>query len=1125
MLQLILGPAGSGKTGRLLGELKACALDGRAAILLVPEQFSSSAEAMVYEALGDAASAFVEVLSFRTLAGRILEACGGAAQPVMTDAARAVFVRRALDALGEGLRTFVRHKRDAAFCSLCASAIHELKTAGATAADLRAVGAAEGDGKLMELADIFEAYEAGIEGAAMDPADRLTLAAGRADSDYFEGKSFFIDNFDGFTGSEYLLLGPVLQHCDTVYAALCCDGLAETDGGLGLFSPVRRTAQRLLDAARKAGCRAAAPVVLHGRGTECGGSDKDLAADRPAGLSALAGLLAGNEAQDENQGLHLTETSDEWEEVRLAAAQMRRLALEGVPYARMAFVCRDMVPYEGPVRRLFELFEIPLFVDAPDTIEYTAPVAFARAALALLRQGLSTQPVLDLLKTGLCGFDVDAIAALENYAYTWRPTAADWRTPFEKNPEGLLAQRSAEGDAQLALAEGLRAALVPQLQAFLAAAKGVPAGRLSREIYLLLDRFDAPVHIEETAAALEREGDVPRAGRTRRAWDLAMDLLDQMSHLLGGEVLSPDEYDALLLILVRATDFGEAPQTLEAVTFTTADRMRLAAPGHVFVAGLCEGVFPMQVGASGLLTHEDRERLVRHGVEMPGSFENRVLLEDMFLYRAFTSASQSLYMSWPRRLAGVARVRCAALEPVAQALAPPPLWLPAELLSPTPGAAFDRLCEVYRGNTPEAAALWRALEGVEDTATADRDAPEDAFVPGARALEMIRLVDNTGQFAVRDRAMMNRMLGDTMTLSPTRAELYYSCRFAYYLERVLGVRPRRRAEVSPLESGTFVHTVLEGVLREAGDAFATLPDAELDALCTKHARAFADAFLPELDRRTRRLLERVEDATAKLVRYLRDGAAQSEFSIDALELPIADVPGGVPPLEVRLADGRRVRATGKVDRVDVLRRDGRTYLCIIDYKTGSKTLDLADIYCGLSMQMMVYMDTLCKNASERYPDAVPAAMLYLGSDPAPESGRREGTDETPLYRMNGLLLEDLPALRALEPDGAGLFIPVKYNRDGSPRKGAKLASFAKMGQITARVEELLAAMAEGVWNGAFEARPQVTGSRHPCEWCAYRGVCRHEDGRNELRVDPKMAVFEDEIAMGDATEPGGGADG
>ena len=48
MLTFILGPSGSGKSRRMLAELRTRAENGQRSLLIVPEQFTSSTEGMMY---------------------------------------------------------------------------------------------------------------------------------------------------------------------------------------------------------------------------------------------------------------------------------------------------------------------------------------------------------------------------------------------------------------------------------------------------------------------------------------------------------------------------------------------------------------------------------------------------------------------------------------------------------------------------------------------------------------------------------------------------------------------------------------------------------------------------------------------------------------------------------------------------------------------------------------------------------------------------------------------------------------------------------------------------------------------------------------------------------------------
>ena len=136
MLKLVLGGSGSGKTTLLYSRIKARAEQGRRSILLVPEQFTSSTEGRIYRELGDALSGMVESFSFTSLAERILSAEGGAAVQTLSDAGRAVLVRRALEELQDHVHYYYRHRRSAAFCQMAAQTIDELKSAGLSGAQL-----------------------------------------------------------------------------------------------------------------------------------------------------------------------------------------------------------------------------------------------------------------------------------------------------------------------------------------------------------------------------------------------------------------------------------------------------------------------------------------------------------------------------------------------------------------------------------------------------------------------------------------------------------------------------------------------------------------------------------------------------------------------------------------------------------------------------------------------------------------------------------------------------------------------------------------------------------------------------------------------------------------------------
>ena len=126
-------------------------------------------------------------------------------------------------------------------------------------------------------------------------------------------------------------------------------------------------------------------------------------------------------------------------------------------------------------------------------------------------------------------------------------------------------------------------------------------------------------------------------------------LYDELLHRYGKSV-TVAEYEDLFGLLLRSSDLGHIPQTLDAVVLASAGKMRLDAPDYVFVLGLSEGEFPAAPGETGLLTHADRDALMAQEIELPDCFENRVVREQVCFYKALTAPAKGLWLSWPLSL-------------------------------------------------------------------------------------------------------------------------------------------------------------------------------------------------------------------------------------------------------------------------------------------------------------------------------------------------------------------------------------------------------------------------------------------------------------------------------------------
>lgn len=1110
MLHLLLGPSGSGKSRRMLAELRTRAEQGQRSLLIVPEQFTSSTEGQLYRTLGDTLSAYVESYSFTSLAETLLRRYGGAAVQTLDEAGRALLVRRAVDSLLDQVVYYNRQRRSAAFCEKAAQTIEELKSAGVTPQDLGAYACAPGadHDKLQELSLIYGAYEALLGQTAMDPGDRQQLAANYLDADFFAGRAVYIDEFDTFNAPKRALLAAMLPVAD-VTVCLCCDGLQDREGGMGLFSGAKAVANSLHRMAADAG------VAVH---------TETLADDRRHGdapvLAELNLLLADPTytpqctVDTEHPAIVCHAAASRQAEAKAVAAEIAARARAGVPYSRMAVICRDAAQYLGPLRYEFRLQNIPLFCDEATTPENTAPARAVHAALELARGGISSRTVLRLLKTGLVNLPERQQTALENYAYTWSLKAADWRAPFTRSAAGYADVERAEDVRTREDAEAARAFLVERIQKFLPRTKDAGAAALTKQLYLFLQSLGAEETLNALAETLRDQGRLPEADEVLREWNVVMGLLNELAQLLGEEVLPPADYAELFTLLLRTTDMGHIPQSLDSVIMTTAGRMRLPETDAVFVVGLTEGEFPKTPGDQGLLTHADRDAMIAQGAELPDCFENKVLREGICFYKALTAARSFLWLSWP----GAAHAEddspaSAALAPVRSLLQVPFAAPTTAELGATPAAAMDILGIVSQqpGREGEGEALRTALDAEEGTPLA---------APGYAA---VRRAQKAEPAAVQDTETLEKLLGPSLRVSPTRFEKYQTCPFGYFMQFVLRAAPRQKAELAPNISGTLTHWVLENALRRQGAAFKDLTEEELRALVDSLVEEYTKENLPGITVRMQYLIERIRRNLVGLLGFIQRDLRQSGFQPVAFELRIDDRPGEDPdapridPVELEDGAGHTVRIVGTVDRVDAMPLGERTYLRVVDYKTGGKDFQLKEVYCGLDCQMLLYLFTLERNARAQFPGATAAGVEYLLADPAPESvprseaGAGENTPESS-YPLNGLLLDDESIYRAMDTRGTGEFVPLNFSaKTGKVTNGkSRLADEKKLARIRDHLDGLLKQMANNLYAGKIDAQPLCNGGRSPCAYCDFRIACAHQDGENERKVDVPADPFAEE---------------
>ncbi len=1107
MLQLLIGRSGSGKTHTIYRELQAEAAGEAPLFLLVPEQASFENERRLLEELGPVLSQRVQVLSFTRMAETVFREIGGTAGRRMDTTLSLLLMNEAIHTVADRLVVYKKHIDDPDYLHAVLAMLSECKQGAVTPVRLEETAHSLPDGllkgKISDLALLFGTYEAlTAQASLIDPQDDLTLLAKRLpESRLFDRALIYVDGFKGFTQQELSVLEKLMPRAERLTVALCTESVTERpEQVVDRFATATRTARCLRDMARRTHTPVAAVRHL----------TQNHRTDDPALLALEAGFFAadGVPYTEATDAVCLTPCADRYEECRYAARFIRRRLREDGGYSRdYTVVARNIDEYADLLESALRREGLPCCRDRREPILTQPLITLLESALSAINNGWSSDDILRIVKSGLAGFSTTSASLLENYVFVWKIRGQAWLSPFTLNPDGLSAKSSEATERQLAYLEILRRRLIRPLQRLRDRLSGRITGReFAEAIFRYLQEMRVPRVLRLQVARLDAAKEHELADHQERLWDHVINLLDKFALALPESRLTAKRFAELLHLIVSSDDLGSIPQGLDGVIIGSADRIRYADPHTVILLGANEGVFPAYPAGNSLLTDLERKQLQAVGLTVADDADWETASERFYAYAAVAAPSKRLVVTYVLNRNGekaepssVVSTINRLLENAKKDTATHPYAVDSE----SEADAFASFALQYRNNTPLAASYREVFTGLPDYA--------------AQVTTIQQLDDD---FLFHDPSVAQRLFGKHLSLSPTGMDTFHKCRFSYFCQYGLHLKTRRAAEMNLMESGTLVHHVMQVLL--PGYCQGDLQQLSREGIADDVRRAVRQYVHDAINGHDRQdahfqaQLKRLNLLCENLMWHVICELRDSYFRPVEFELPIGcPDEGGIPSWVITTPEGATIRIRGKIDRVDTYCENGTTYLRVLDYKTGHTKFDMADILEGINLQMLIYLFSLSENGKARGKRIVPAGVLYqpadipslsLSRDTAPEKLEKE---KLSALCANGLLLDHDSVLYAMEPDGEGTFIPVKFTKSGEPAKDSPLASLAQFGRIQRHIQQLLITMVEQLHSGRIEAIPKIKHrssisdmlAHSPCRYCDFRDICGHENEDRSYEFD------------------------
>ena len=1106
-IRFIYGRAGSGKSTYCLESIKNRLNDNNdnKLIYLVPEQYTFQRETMLLKDVGEEGLLRAQVLSFKTMAQRVFEECGGRVHDRMRDAGKSMLIHKILQESEENLQYFNRISKEQGFTDIISDTITEFKKYNVTPNVLREgiakVDDEELQSKLTDLANIFEKFDLSISENLVDTDDELTYLANKlSNCGLYDNAEIWIDEFTTFTPQQMEVIKGLAKKCKGVNIALCMDEVISGDGSevTDIFNSLKTTELRILNMMRDEHIGYEQPVNLNNNKNNRFKDNDEL-----KHLEKYFFTYPFKSYKQDVNTIRLYKANNSYDEVENVAKEILRFVRDkGYRFRDISVVCRNIDDYEKIATVIFNEYDIPFFLDKKIDILSNPLIILILSSIEVMIRNWSYESVFKYLKSGLVNIDRHEIDILENYVL------ANGIKGFKWTNELSISEEDNDEIDPIKVMIKVREPLI-KLHSRIRGNKSVKA--ICTAIYEFLVELDCFNTIEEWISKFDEYGMQGKVMEYQQVSEIVIDILDQAVDVIGEDLITINEFYKILNAGFQNRDIGIIPVALDQVNIGDIGRIKGRNVKVLFIVGVNDGILPAANKDEGILSDRDRDLLKENGIELSSSTRAKVFEEQYMVYTALTLASDYLMISYPMADFEGKSLRASIVIPRLKRIFPK-LIEESDLFNlkekadkyskvTAPIPTFNELILALRRNyeNEDVEDYWK------DVYCWYKD-KEEFYNKSGNILEGLKY-SNDGEVVAREKLKKLYSIKDGRLLfSVSRLENYAECPFSYFIKYGLKARDRKVYEFSAPDLGSFMHEILDeftNKVKRERISWSQLNSERcrsiVSDLIEKKLIEDSNSILNS-SKKYKYFTNRFKRVIAKSVSVLAEQMRKGQFEIFSNEFQFGNLRDGAP-IKLELPSGEEVYLTGRIDRIDSLDLHGNTYIRVIDYKSGSKKFDLNELYYGLQIQLLVYLDAILKNSEYiLHTQAMPGAILYFKIDDPIIKSKSELQDEEirkqvlDKLKMNGLLLKDAELVKAMDNDMEtySLVIPATFKKDGDFSSNSSVITEEQFNILREYVNFKMIELCEDMLSGKIRIEPCKNQRTSYCDYCDYSAICQFD---------------------------------
>ena len=1087
-LKIIYGRAGSGKSEYCFREISKIIDKEKNIYLITPEQFSFTAEKRLMETVGKKAILNAEVITLSRMADRALQDIGETRKS-LSKTGKAMLVFDILNKNKKNLKFLGKSDEN---IDLGINSITELKKHGVTTEKLKEeiqnIESKYLQTKLEDILLLYENYEQAINSEYIEETDKLTkLSQHIQEIEFLKDSIIYIDEFSGFTYPEYQVIKELAKVTKEINITICTDKLEISENpDTDIFYSSKITINKLMQILEKENIKPEKAIYL-----------EDSPRFKTKELKFLEKNIYNKKSTkyaEKVENLHLFLAKNQYTEIEYVAKEITKLVRDKkLRYREIGIITKDIEKYSNLAKAIFTKYNIPVFIDEKRELSQNIIIQYILSIFDIMQKNFSKESVFNYAKMGFLKIDQEDIFELENYCTKWGIKQNKWKKDFKYEINEEDKKQKIEH-----LNELRKIIINPILKLKDEIQKEKTAENITKKIYEFIQENNIEEKLQEKIEKLEENGNIDLANEYKESYQVLIDILDEIVNIFSKKNLSIEEYYQILKIGLKNSGLGKIPGTQDQVTIGDVERSRSHKVKAIFIIGINDGSFPSIKKEEGFLGDEDRQILKQDGIELAkGTLEN--LYEDNFnIYKALATAENEIYLSY-----------CSA-DNEGKSLRPSVLIHKIKKIYPELEETSDVVNPKYE-ITNKLATYEELLENIAKKQEGKKvektwNTVYNYYIKSQEMKQKLKQdlegINYTNIPQNLDSNLVEKLYGNTLTTSVSKLERYQSCNFSYYLQYGLKLKEKEELKVQNFDTGSFMHETIDTFFKKIKEQNIKLGDLTADE--EKIKEIVNKIIEEELENgknysfketaKYKILVRRLKRIISKALKFIIESLVYSDFSIEGTEIEF-DKKGKYKPIEIPLENGKKVEIIGKIDRIDTAMSEDGKYLRIIDYKSSAKNIDLNEVYAGLQIQLLTYLDAACKEE-----DLIPAGVLYFGLIEQMIKADKKITEQEidnklrENFKMKGLILADVKVIEMqdnnLKNGGTSKIIPAGITSKGEINKRSTSGVNSEEFKILQKyIIKTIKEISKEILKGRIELKPYNKKGKTPCEYCSYKSIC------------------------------------